>query len=180
MAEFDYNPFVESLHITFLCPHCNGANTEDIIVPTPDWLAESHHDSINSDTLDLQCAHCGNEIKIDLATGIYGGEGNMPKVKKIVEIKEEYPVDEDYYDGQLFQSTYNETINTLNKIEALDEATKVVLYKLLYANLITKMEAFLSDTLKQEVFATEESKRKFVENYADFKEHRMSLNEIYK
>ena len=49
MAQFAYNPTADQLNLKFACPNC-GNTVEDFVgVPAPDLMAETHHDSINSD-----------------------------------------------------------------------------------------------------------------------------------
>ena len=44
-------------------------------MPSPDLLAETHADSINSDSEDIVCEHCDHEITVDIHTGYNGGYG---------------------------------------------------------------------------------------------------------
>lgn len=65
MASFEYNPIAVQLNLKFSCPNC-GSTVEDFVeVPSPDLLAETHHDSINSDSEEIVCEHCGQEITVD-------------------------------------------------------------------------------------------------------------------
>ena len=77
MVSFEYNPFAESVTLEYICPRCGHKNTEIIVVPTPDWSAESHHASMNSDNTEVYCRNCGSDFQVTLATGIYGGEGEI-------------------------------------------------------------------------------------------------------
>ena len=102
MAIFEYNPFADVLTITYSCPTCGHKNTDSFVVPTPDWTAETHHDSVNSDNVDIQCGHCGTEYCIALATGIYGGEGELQGVEDITHVEQTFPQEDDnLYDYHL-------------------------------------------------------------------------------
>ena len=83
MVTFEYNPFADFVTITYFCPTCGHKNIESFAVPTPDWTAESHHKSVNSDVVAFYCDHCGGDYKMELATGIYGGEGKIQGIEDI-------------------------------------------------------------------------------------------------
>lgn len=181
MASFEYNPIAAQLNLKFSCPNC-GSTVEDFVeVPSPDLLAETHHDSINSDSEEIVCEHCGQEITVDMHTGYYGGYGEIEGVASgLVDVEEHYPEeDEDYYEQQLYEATHTEIERALDSIEGLNNDVKQFLYRLLYANVITSMETFLGDTLKHEVLQDEESLRKFVETYKPFKDISMNLSDLY-
>ncbi len=180
MVTFEYNPFADFVTITYFCPTCGHKNIESFAVPTPDWTAESHHKSVNSDVVAFYCDHCGGDYKMELATGIYGGEGKIQGIEDISVVAEEWPHDDDYYyDSHLYQETHKETATIIDKIDVLDEESKRILYRLLYANVIAKMELYLKDTLIKEVMRDDNTKRTFVENYSDFKKYKFDLNDIY-
>ena len=181
MAQFEYNPTADQLGLRFPCPNC-GNTVEDFVgVPAPDLLAETHHDSVNSDSEDIVCEHCGHEITVDLHTGYYGGYGEIEGVEDdTIEVDEHYPEeDDDFYEQQLYEATHTEIERTLDSIEGLNNDVKQFLYRLLYANVITSMETFLGDTLKREVLQDEDSLRKFVETYKPFKDISMNLSDLY-
>lgn len=56
---------------------------------------------------------------------------------------------------------------------------KSYLYRLLYANLITSMEAYLSDTLIKYVTENDEYLRKFTETYKPFKKQTFTTDDIF-
>lgn len=180
MASFDYNPFADSVSLAYKCPHCCHENLETIEVPSPDWCAESHNRSINTDGAELVCAKCGSEYNVQLATGIYGGEGEIYAIDEIISCIENIPgEDEDYYDKQLYDVTHTDIDKLLDASASLPNEVKPMLYKLLYANAITMMETYLGDTLKREVLKDEASMRSFVENYKPFKEIEIRLSDLF-
>ena len=67
----------------------------------------------------------------------------------------------------------------MEKIDSIDEDMKFYLYKLLYANLITSMEAYLSDTLIKYVTENDEYLRKFTETYKPFKNQTFTTDDIF-
>ena len=181
MASFEYNPTANQLNLRFPCPHC-GKKVEDFVgVPSPNLLAETHRDSINSDSEDIVCEHCGHEMTVDLRTGYNGGYGEIEGVEDdTIEVDEHFPEEDDeFYEQQLYEATHTEIERALDSIQDLHEDVKQFLYRLLYANVITSMETFLGDTLKREVLQNEESLRKFVETYKPFKDISMNLSDLY-
>ena len=181
MANFEYSPFASHVTITFKCPKCGVEQTTDALsVPTPDFLSETHHDSINSDYFEVQCENCDELFEVMLATGIYGGEGEMNGVNEIINIDEEIPGDDDdYYDYQLYKATHSEIDETLEAIEPLTDEIKTHLYRLLYANIISKLEAFLSDTIIKQVLSSNDNKKKFLQTYEPLAEQKFPMKAIY-
>lgn len=181
MASFDYNPTADQLNLKFPCPNCGNIVEDFISVPQPDLLAETHADSVNSDSEDVICEYCGQKLTVDLHTGFYGGNGEIEGVEDgSIEVDEHYPEEDDeYYEQQLYEATHTEIERALDAIENLNDGVKQFLYRLLYANVITSMETFLGDTLKREVQRNENSLRKFVETYKPFKSISMNLSDLY-
>lgn len=181
MAQFAYNPTADQLNLKFACPNC-GNTVEDFVgVPAPDLMAETHHDSINSDSEEIVCEHCGHELTVVLHTGYYGGYGEIEGVEDgSIEVEEHFPEEDDeFYEQQLYEATHTEIERALDSIEGLNDDVKQFLFRLLYANVITSMETFLGDTLKREVLQDEVSLRKFVETYKPFKDISMNLSDLY-
>lgn len=181
MATFEYNPTADQLNLKFLCPNCGNIVEEDVEVPIPDLMAETHSDSVNSDYAEIICEHCGHEMTVDLHTGFYGGFGEIEDVEdSSVEVMEHFPEDDDeYYEQQLYEATHTEIERALDSIEDLNNDVKQFLYRLLYANVITSLETFLGETLKREVLRDENSLRRFVETYKPFKSISMNLSDLY-
>ena len=180
MASFEYNPFADSVTLVYKCPRCGHQNTEGIAVPSPDWCAESHSDSINSDIVQLQCEKCEAEFDVMLGTGIYGGEGDISEIDELISYTENIPgEDDDYYDKQLYDQTHTDIDKLLEASAVLTDDVKPMLNKLLYANAITMMETYLGDTLKREVMMNEQTIRKFVETYKPYKKEGLKLSEFF-
>lgn len=181
MASFEYNPTADQLNLKFPCPNCGNIVEDFVSVPQPDLLAETHADSVNYDSADVICEHCGHEMTADLYTGFYGGNGELQGVDDAsLEVEEHYQEEDDeYYEQQLYEATHTEIEKALDSIEGLNDGVKQFLYRLLYANVITSMETFLGETLKREVLRDENSLRKFVETYKPFKSISMNLSDLY-
>lgn len=180
MASFEYNPLCESVTVTYECPHCGHVNKDTFSVPAPDFMAETHHDSVNQDYSDAICEECEQEYNVILTNGFYGGCGEIENVDNIIDIVENIPgEDDEYYDKLLFKETHSGTEKTIEAIEKLPQEIKDNLYRLLYANIISKLEAFLCDTIVNYVLSSEAHKRWFVQKYAPLADQKFQMSAIY-
>ena len=182
MADFEYNPLAEYITLKWRCPKCGTENESDAFsVPTPNYVAETHHDSIESEWYEDCCSNCDHCINIELYNGFYGGSLEVDlNNEDVLDIDVEYPEEDDaWYDKELFDTTHADVLKVMEKIDSIDEDMKSYLYKLLYANLITSMEAYLSDTLIKYVTENEEYLRKFTETYKPFKNQTFTTDDIF-
>lgn len=183
MNTFNFNPISRYVTLRFTCPHCGAANeTEALCVPTPNWEAETHSDSVEYDTYEHTC-DCGETFEITLYNGFYDGSGEIDTDVEDLEVEEEYDaidtqIDE-YMNSTLYNSHVSETMTALDAIGILAPNVKDTLYRVLYANLISCMESFLSDTLIHKVLESEENKRAFVKGYKDFSKLEIGLSSLY-
>ena len=180
MATFEYNPLCESVSVTYECPHCGHTNKDTFSVPEPDLTAETHHDSINQDYSEAICEKCEQEYNVIMTNGYYGGYGEIEEVDSIIEVDENIPgEDDEYFDKLLFKETHSDTEKTIEAIEELPQKIKDNLYRLLYANIISKMEAFLCDTIVNYVLSCEAHKRRFVQKYEPLATQKFQMSAIY-
>lgn len=182
MADFEYNPLAEYITLKWRCPKCGTENESDAFsVPTPNYVAETHHDSIESEWYEDCCSNCDHCINVELYNGFYGGTLEVDlNNEEVLDIDIEYPEEDDaWYDKELFDTTHADVIKVMEKIDSIDEDMKFYLYKLLYANLITSMEAYLSDTLIKYVTENDEYLRKFTETYKPFKNQTFTTDDIF-
>lgn len=189
MASFEFNPIADHVTLRIKCPKCGEEfQTEGMSVPSPDWSAETHHDSIQDEEYEQQCDNCGELFDITLYNGFYGGEGEIEVVdsgvdienSNILEVIEDFPEDESYdYDKELFDASHQEIKQLVDAIEPLSTEVKDKLYKMLYAKAITNLETYIGDTLKKYVLEDELYLRLFVERYKPYKDEVLPLCEIY-
>lgn len=192
MASFEYHPFCDYVTLTYICPDCGKETTSDALpCPSPDWDAESHHRSIQSDFEEAICEHCGAIHQVSLCTGIYGGEGEISDVEQLVDVEEDYPGKEEEIDEyieraqqEVFLNNFKTSIGEVRILMAtaasLPSNEKAVLHRLLFANVIASLEIYLYDALINKVFSSDDLKRHFVENFHDFKEKKVALSDIYR
>ena len=182
MANFEYNPLVQFITLKWRCPSCKTENESDaFFVPAPNYSAETHHDSIEYESYDDCCSNCDHVITVELDNGFYGGNLEVDlDDEDVLCVDVEYAEDNDeWYDKELFDVAHADVIKVLEEIDGLDEAMKSYLYRLLYANLITCMEEYLSDTLIKNVTENDEYLRKFTETYKPFKNRSFAVNDIF-
>lgn len=177
MKQFEFNPFAEGIILRFICPNCGHENQTGMIVPPqPDWLADSHAQSERTDFDVCACGNCEKEYEVTIWNGIYGGYAEIEGVEDIE--GEEVFTDETYFDAEDFNTTLKETKQTLAEISSLSAETKKQLLQLLYANLISKLEAFLCDTIISYVSNDEAAKQRFLCTYEPLAEQRFPMKSI--
>ena len=180
MATFDFNPLADSLTVTYSCPHCGHQNTETFSVPPPDFTAETHHDSETQEFDNALCKNCDAAFNVIITNGFYGGYGDIEYVDEIIDVEESIPgEDDEYYDKLLFKETHSDTEKALEAIEGLPQEIKDNLYRLLYANIISKLEAFLCDTIVSYVLECDEHKKRFVQSYEPLATQKFQMSAIY-
>ena len=98
----------------------------------------------------------------------------------VIDVEEHIPgEDDEYYDKLLFKETHSDTEKAIEAIEDLPQEIKDNLYRLLYANIISKLEAFLCDTIVNYVLSCETHKRRFVQNYEPLATQKIQMSAIY-
>lgn len=89
MKSFNYNLLAETLTLTLDCPICNELfTTDELTVPSPNFLAEKASESEKYDEYEIYCPHCDEWCsRVELYTRIDGGYGT------IEELDEDYPIE---------------------------------------------------------------------------------------
>lgn len=87
----------------------------------------------------------------------------------------------DIVEGTEFLSNFQVSIENIREllVQELSATLKDNIYKLLYANVITAMETYLSDAFINTIMNKAVYKRKFVEVNDDFRKEKFSIAEIY-
>ena len=173
-----FNPICESITVKFFCPECGEQVVSDsLYVPSPDFAAEHNSDSMNFESYEVEC-DCGHTFEVTIYNAMYGGDVEVDGVDE-VEVEEEYTEEDIDYENYVFDITPENLTDVLNEVETLSAPTKEYLYRQLYADAITSMEAFLSSTLLKVVLSTNECKRKFVEKYLPYRDEHIAFSDIY-
>lgn len=187
MASFDFNPFAEYVTLTVRCPECGHVQTFDVATPMADFSADSHRQSVGTAYEEAECANCGHLFEISTANGIGGGDGEIAGLndEDLIDWTEHFADDdweglddEDFY-AEYIDPHVREIRDVLDRLDCLDEQTRKILYRDLYANVISCLEAYLSDTIISKVLGDEKIKRKFVENSQSFKIQTLKISEFF-
>ncbi|WP_447978224.1 HEPN domain-containing protein [Candidatus Nitrospira bockiana] len=100
------------------------------------------------------------------------------------------PTEEDYDDSLLetiggnlnFYATFLESIRNIKMLlnQDLEAYLNEILHRLLFVNIISALESYLSDAFINTVLPNPDLLRKFVETNPDFRERKLTLNEVFK
>lgn len=185
MTDFEYYSWTKSVAFKYKCPKCGKVvESEKMTPPSPNYAADTQAESECIEEYECVCPHCNNVLNVDLISGMYYGTACVydlePKkmLKPILEDEE----DETYQSQQTEEADlgfYTTAHKALYDIDSLSQDTKETLYRLLYANVIAYMEAYLCDTLKYLVFHDEDSLRLFVEKCGELGKRKLELKDIY-
>ncbi len=194
MFNCDFNAFTaRSITLKFACTEC-GEEVEETIdsIPSPNLLSErdTYSGTLETDCTDIECPNCHKNYNIQLASSMYGGELYSDDLDENTEIEVE-DIEDDYFKdySEIVESNSSFYDNFCAQMEAnknlfesstLTPDLEIVLYKLLYANIITCLETYLSDALINTVLNNESYLKRFVENFKDYKESSFKLCDIYK
>lgn len=76
-------------------------------------------------------------------------------------------------------TVFRESLVQIQQLANLD-VTNPVLMRLLYANIITAVETYLSDTAKRQILARPALLRRFVENHKDFSDKKVHYRDLFR
>ena len=97
---------------------------------------------------------------------------------------------EDDYDAQLIEdiasigdcySNFSSSVIDINQLLATQVSSIIqnTFYRLIYANVITTLETYLSDAFITEIFNNPDKFRKFIESTEEFKNTKITISEIF-
>lgn len=191
MFSCEFDAFsTRSIILRFHCSEC-GEEIEEIIesFPSPNLLSErdTYSGTLESDCTDIECPNCHKNYNIQLASSMYGGELYSDDLDEDTEMEIEDDYFEDYSEivesNPSFFDTFCKQIEANKRLfenSVLAPDLEIALNKLLFANLITCLETYLSDALINTVLDNECYLKKFVENFKDYKNLSFKLCDIYK
>ena len=182
MASFDYNPIASSIKLFWVCPECGCENCSEFIPPYPNFLAESDREIQNTDWFDDECVNCNHQINVTLCTGMWSSYGDIDVEDENFKGEEDVIDSDDYdydYDNEMYQESHTETDRLLTAVDSLASDVRDKFYMLLYANIISKMEAFLCDTIVNYVMSNEKHKQIFVQTYKPLGDQQFPMSAIY-
>ncbi len=178
--------------ISFLCPKCQASNSHTIHAPEPDWSAENTSDCFAESEDYVCCVECENEYLItitNIAMRIDCYINDYPDTHIDAGLPSYEPTDEYWQDLWLeveeaphpSSYIYQSVSEVQNLIETISEDDgRSIINRMIFVQLITILEAFLSDTLKREVLTNEIATNRIFENLKDEVNKEFSAFEIYK
>jgi hypothetical protein len=185
----EFNCFaVEKLNVSFICPYC-GTEIEYVIshIPTPNFEGDSFSTTCTDDYDSIECDNCHHIFDYTIQSSSIGG---FLHIEDLTDDDSSLTIEEigyeDYEDAVLYNTKYYRTfedqIENIKKLCVLkidNDASNLLLNNLLFANIITTLETYLSDALITTVLGNENYFIKFVETYKDFNNRKIELNKIY-
>ena len=194
MFNRDFNAFTaKSITLRFRCSECEEIIEESIeSIPSPNLLSDrdTYTGTLETDCTDIECPNCHKNYNIQLASSMYGGELYSDDLDEDTEMEVE-DIEDNYFEdyseivesNSLFFDTFctqMEANKRLFENSVLAPDLEISLDKLLFANIITCLETYLSDALINTVLDNECYLKKFVENFKDYTETSFKLCDIYK
>lgn len=188
--EFDFDPFNDgTVMVRFRCNACgHQVESDELSVPSPDYSAETAHDSETCEEGFAVCPECEKEFPVSIYSSYGGwGHGYIEGLSESSDIElvttPQLPdYDEERYEAiasnTRFFDTFESEINKLadwNRHSLVD----VTLRKLIYVGIVVAMETYLSDAFINTVVPSEKFRRKFVETFHNFKNRQISITQIY-
>lgn len=173
-------------HVSFTCPVCCEPSSGYVAVPEPDWgAAESSNDLSSEGQIYLQstgCEHGFDAHLVNNAGWIHIDIPEHPKVRVLADmahyspewLEPEVPSDP----RSIFEELQGEVRSLLR--ERGDTYGGSLFNRMLFAALISGLEAFLSDTLINAVSEREEAQLALVSKDKDVLTKKFSLPEIIK
>lgn len=193
MFNRDFNTFTaRGITLRFRCSECEEMIEETIeSIPSPNLLSDhdTYTGTLETDCTDIECPTCHKNYNIQLTSSIYGGELYSDDLDEDTEMEVE-DIDDNYFENyseivesnSLFFDTFctqMEANKRLFENFVLAPDLEISLNKLLFVNIITCLETYLSDALINSVLDNESNLKRFVENFKDYKDRSFKLCDIY-
>lgn len=186
MYTYEVSGFPEYIDISLPCPKCGKQLEERVWIPTPNYLSErdSFSGTRNDDFFEISCS-CGHVVS-GQTTGscsgnyIYLNDIDNDYPAMFDEQYEEY----DWFDGIKNKDYYDTFVNSINNTKKLNDISlpfptqEKTLTNLLYANLVTCLEAYLADALATNVLSNNKFREAFIRTYKPFTEEKIAISEI--
>lgn len=195
MGYSEFSPWGnKSVTVEFDCDNCgHRVISEEIGIPTPNYMAEKASDSHNENDGYAVCPECDKNFDVYVYAGYGDGYVEIADVEDetmvVNEITDERELDS-YIEEQIdaiidslnFITVFNKEISNLkqlNDINLENPDLQETLRRQIYSGAITCLEDYLSTTIIQEVLNKEEYFKNFVKTYHGIKNRKFELSEIY-
>lgn len=174
------------------CPSCNYENEVDLEVPGFDITSDRARDWHSTSLQEIVCDECHQTFE-GVITNSFGGvefyikdqDGSVIEI----EVPEEWgftPYDEDYADWLEFSASddpFSEYMNSFFHIGDLiadydNHHSREIVLRMVFVHHITALEAFLSDTLMNFIFADKGSLIRLLKTDDELKKKKFRLDQI--
>jgi hypothetical protein len=174
--------------ISFICPKCGWAITDQVDVPEPHWMADRASDMTAEDDLELECRECGEQFSAHVFNSAGDCEVTLHDYPNL-----KVDAEHAFYDGpdgddweepeppenafSVFLQSHRETWNML-KENALPADGSSLMNRMVFAHQISAMEAFLADTVIIHVTTKADAMKRLLEEDDDLRKEKFNLAEI--
>jgi hypothetical protein len=180
---------------SFECPVCKREACATIEVPEVDWCVEPLSDSLSEDDGEMECDQCGKFFAINIQNSPAGCFIEMVDHPNVDVDAEEAPFASDdsqeneWLNDFIPQSPYDVYNSNYHHLgEVLSECSggesgvirrsAAVIQRMIFAETISSMEAYLGDTLISAVLANPKAMQRLTIRDKDLSEEKVSLNAI--
>lgn len=175
--------------VTLICKKCGHEIKEEIYVPEPYYAAERHSDSDVQSEEDLVCDGCGEVYVLDIMNSMGGlfiyidgkEDENLSYSHPYFEEENE---DTDWYIETPYSEFYDFAKYSLREVESLlstnwhDPSQEAVAHRMLFAQCITILETYLSDTFKSLVLKNNNNTLALLEFDKDIQSEKFTLHDF--
>ncbi|QXI10928.1 hypothetical protein [Pseudomonas zeae] len=179
----------------FVCPVCKKAACATVEVPEVDWCVEPLSDSLSEDDGEMECDQCGGFFAINIQSSPAGCFIKLVDHPNLDVDAEEAPFASD--DSQenewlndfipqspydVYDSNYHHLGEVLAECSAGESGvirrSAAVIQRMIFAETISSMEAYLGDTLISAVLTDPKAMQRLTIRDKDLSEAKVSLNAI--
>lgn len=174
---------------TFICPECGELAETKIAVPEPNWgAAEKMSDLTSEDQTEADCPKCGTTFDAYVYNSASSCDVTLTEYPDTVvhadmaffshdpaeDMWEDYDVPEDPH--SIFVTSQRQLEELLERQGS--DAGDAMLNRMVFAQHVSAMEAFLADTLINHVMASEKPLSALLKGNSDLNAEKFTLSEI--
>lgn len=185
----EFNCFIaEKLKVSFVCSYCNNRIVYIVNhIPNPDFEGDSFSSTVTDDYDSFECSNCHHQFDYTIQSSSCGGffyidELNDDNTRIDVEELGYQEYEEAVLNNTKYFITFSdqiENIEHLMKLPVTGAKLNTLLNNILFSNVITTLETYLSDALITTVMNNENILIKFVQTFKDFENKKIDFNKIF-
>ena len=173
--------------ITFQCRKCQEIiSMKDCYIPEPNYSFERMSDGDVWHEEYAICQNCEEEHEVEIINGFGGMNVTIDGVEEC-DINYTYPSYDDENETEWYKkytAFFQKFIESIEDIKSLkeikvEENKKNTFYRMLFVQIITALETFLSDAFISTVINNEKLVRKHIENDPFFKQAKIELRNVF-